>query len=286
MTENDLARMRAALALRFGDADVPSAQDRDLAAGAGTLAAIASRRSHRSFEDRPVPLALIETLAAIALSAPSKSDLQQRDIVVIDDAELKARLLALVSDQAWTAAIPRLLIFCGNNHRQRRIHDLRGHPFANDHVDAVFNAAVDAGIALQAFITAAEATGLGCCPISTIRNHAQEVSDLLALPDHVFPVAGLAVGWPAGAGDISQRLPLAATVHLDRFDNAGTGDAIAAYDKRRADAQPYASQRGTERFGQAEARDYTWSEDKARQYAEPERADFGAFLVKKGFRLT
>ena len=30
---------------------------------------------------------------------------------------------------------------------------------------------------------------------------------------------------------------------------------------------------------------YGWSEDKARQYGVPQRADFGAFVRKKGFCL-
>jgi Nitroreductase family len=77
------------------------------------------------------------------------------------------------------------------------VHAWRGHTFANDHLDAFFNATVDAAIALETFVAAAEAAGLGCCPISVIRNHAEEVSGLLGLPDHVFPVAGLGVGIPA-----------------------------------------------------------------------------------------
>ena len=43
------------------------------------------------------------------------------------------------------------------------------------------------------------------------------------------------------------------------------------------------NQRQVERFGKAET--YTWTEDKARQYASPERADFGAFVKSKGFLL-
>jgi hypothetical protein len=36
-------------------------------------------------------------------------------------------------------------------------------------------------------------------------------------------------------------------------------------------------------FGKSEP--YGWSEDKARQYAVPERADFGAYVRARGFRL-
>ncbi len=47
--------------------------------------------------------------------------------------------------------------------------------------------------------------------------------------------------------------------------------------------QPCKTQRYTDKFGQSG--DYGWSEDKARQYSVPERADFGAFVRRKGFKL-
>ncbi len=109
------------------------------------------------------------------------------------------------------------------------------------------------------------------------------MSDLLALPDHVFPVAGLTLGWPAGAGEVRLRLPLGVTLHRDRFGEAGLRQQIDAYDARRAEMQPYVTQRLAGQFGTQTL--YTWSEDKARQYSVPERSDFGAFVRANGFRL-
>jgi nitroreductase/FMN reductase [NAD(P)H] len=137
---------------------------------------------------------------------------------------------------------------------------------------------------LATFIQAAEAVGLGCCPISAVRNHAQTVSDLLELPDWVFPLAGLCVGYPSEPGMITSRLALDVTVHTDRFDEADIAAKIDAYDRRRAARQQYRKQRAVGQFGTAEF--YGWSEDKARQYANPERADFGAFIRGKKFNLT
>jgi nitroreductase/FMN reductase [NAD(P)H] len=241
----------------------------------------------RAFTDKPVACDLLRRLCALALCSPTKSDLQQRDIVIVDDAKLKDAILGPLAEgpggQAWLKTVPVLLIFCGNNRRQRLWHEWRGIPFANDHLDAFFNASVDAGIALSAFVLAAEAQGLGTCPISVIRNRAAEVSELLGLPQHVFPVAGLGVGWPAFPPRQSMRLPLDVTVHRNGYREQGLRTAIDDYDSRRATAQPYREQRYVDRFGKAAA--YGWSEDKARQYAVPERADFGAYVRERGFRL-
>ncbi|MEM8647344.1 MAG: nitroreductase family protein, partial [Pseudomonadota bacterium] len=130
---------------------------------------------------------------------------------------------------------------------------------------------------------AAEAMGLGCCPISAIRNDARTVSDLLGLPDYVFPVAGLALGWPKFPPRITMRLPLTTTLHKDRFDESTVREEIEAYDAERHAHRPIAAQRDIAKFG--ETASYGWSEDKARQYAKPEREQFGAFIREKGFKL-
>ena len=244
---------------------------------------LASRGSVRSFSEKPVDPAMIETLAALALCSPTKSDLQQRDIIIIRDPDQRTAIHACLGDQTWVAKAPELLVFCGNNRRQRRIHELRGRNFANDHLDALFNPAVDAGIALSAFVLAAEEAGLGCCPVSAIRNKPEDVSRILALPDHVFPVAGLAVGWPQEPASVSFRLPLSQTVHIDRFSDDGFDEALADYDTRREAAQPYAKQRFRDEYG--EDTSYPWSEDKARQYSKPERSTFGAFIRAIGFKF-
>lgn len=271
------ARLVHDLGYRFGDPpELPEGEVPPL------WSQLAARRSHRRFSDRPVPPELIRTLAALALCSASKSDLQQRDIVILEAEQIRA-VGALFPSMPWIGEAPALLVFCGDNRRQRQLHEWTGRDFANDHLDAFFNPAVDAGIALATFMVAAEARALGCCPLSVIRNHAERISELLGLPQHVFPVAGLVLGWPVGEGTISPRLPLATTVHEGRFDDDGARAAIMGYDARRAALQPHGSQRSPDRFGTAEH--YGWVEDKSRQYALPERTDWGAFVRRKGFRL-
>jgi nitroreductase/FMN reductase [NAD(P)H] len=274
-----LDKLMDALKARFGTAPAL----KDAPKNADVLADMANRRVIRRYTDQPVDPALLETLCAVALSAPSKSDLQQADIVIVSDKGRREKLEALLPDNPWVKAAPVFLVFCGNNRRHRLLFEWRNRPFVNDYLDPFFNASVDAGIVLATFIAAADRVGLGSCPISAIRNHAQEVSDILSLPAHVFPVAALGAGWPSFAGVMSPRLGLDVTIHRDRYDESGLEEKIAAYDKRREAVQPYRTQRYTEKFGQSA--EYGWSEDKARQYSVPERADFGAFVRRKGFKL-
>lgn len=272
-------RIEAAVAERFGEKMrlAPGTP------GVDEMLRIVEHRSHRKYTKRDIDANLLRLLFACALSAPSKSDLQQADIIHVAERKRVQAITELVPDMPWIMDAPVFLVFCGNNRRIRQIGEWRGKPFANDHLDHFMNAAVDAGIVMTTFIRAAEAVGLGTCPISAVRNHSQEVSRVLELPDWVFPVAGLCAGYPAESGGISARLPLEITVHTDRYDESGIREKIDGYDRRRHALRPYRRQRSVDRYGVVDF--YGWSEDKARQYAVPERADFGAFIRAKGFSL-
>ena len=280
MTGNDDAsRLQQILAERFGER-LPV--DPGLS-GLAELAAIAGHRSQRRYLARPVPPELVRLVCACALSAPSKSDLQQNDILILDDPAKRRTIAAAIPDMPWIEAAPAFLVFLANGRRLPMVARMRGKPFPNDHLDLFFNAVVDSAIVLATFLRAAAAVGLGCCPISAIRDHAAMIARLLALPQRVVPVAGLCLGWPAEEGRITPRLGLAATVHRDRYQEGDLAGAVDGYDRRRAALRPYARQRSPQRWG--EAAFYGWSEDKARQYGVPQRADFGAFVRGKGFCL-
>jgi nitroreductase len=274
---SDAEAIRKDFAERFGE---EISVDPGLS-GLDEIARIAGHRVHRRYDGRPIDPALLRLLCACALSAPSKSDLQQRDIVVVENASTRQIIADLIPDMPWIGQAPAFLVFCANGRRLAQIAALRGKPFPNDHLDLLFNAATDTALSLATFIDAARAVGLGCCPISVIRDHAARISELLALPEKVIPYAGLCVGWPSTRGRISARLPLALTVHVDRFRDDDFAEQLAAYDARRAALQPYATQRDPQMWG--EAAHYGWSEDKARQYAQPQRASFGAYVRAHGF---
>ncbi len=278
-TTPEARRIEHAAAERFG-ATLSIAPD---ASGLEELARNLEHRSHRRYAERPVPPELLQVLFACAFSAPSKSDLQQADIIHVSDAARRRAIVETIPDMPWIMNAPVFLIFCANNRRIRQIGDWRGKPFVNEHLDHFMNAAVDAGLVMMNFIRAAEAAGLGTCPISAVRNRADTVSGVLELPQGVFPVAGLCAGYPTEAGRITPRLSLNVTVHEDRYSESELREKIEAYDRRRHAVLPYRRQRNIERFGEAPF--YGWSEDKARQYAVPERTDFGAFIRKQGFSL-
>ncbi|HEY6254269.1 MAG TPA: nitroreductase family protein, partial [Xanthobacteraceae bacterium] len=97
-------------------------------AGLDELARIAGHRVHRDFRAEPVEPALLRLLCACALSAPSKSDLQQADILILNDSKQRREITALMPDMPWLAQAPVLLVFLANGNRTPQLARLREKP--------------------------------------------------------------------------------------------------------------------------------------------------------------
>jgi|SRR5215204_1054470 len=109
-----MSNSKTPLVDRFG----PDAADVEFGSDAPSLLGqLAARGSVRKFRSDPIPYQTLRRLSALALRAPTKSDLQQRDILIIDAPTLKSQIGALLADgplgQKWLANVPNLLIFCG-----------------------------------------------------------------------------------------------------------------------------------------------------------------------------
>ena len=250
-----------------------------------TITVLLGRRVCRAFEDRELDPKLLDLLLACAQSAPTKSNLQQYSIIVVKDKAKQNAITDLIPSMPWIADAPVFLAFLGDVRRNRRLADLRGHDYANNNVDTFMNAAVDAALAMQMLIIAAESMGLGCCPISYVRNRIEDYAAILELPDGVFPIAGLPIGWPARDGYVSMRLPQDVIIHQERYDDSSLDMAINSYDDRNHQRFPLPAekQRHTDKYGVMEK--CTWSENVSRQLSVPERDGFAAWLKSRGINL-
>lgn len=247
---------------------------------APALAALLDRRVTRRYRRDDVPDPLLGTILAAAQSAPSKSDLQQYSIIVTRDPAKIGRVAEWIGTMPWIRDAPVLLLFCGDMRRGRRACERHGRAHANNNMDTFLNTAVDAALAMGMAIAAADAAGLGTCPISYVRNHIEKVGPLFRLPEGVHPVAGLTLGWPEARNETTPRLPPSVVVHREAYDDADLPRALAAYDALRPRQKP----RHPEVHGPA-PEGCTWSENAARQLAVPERFGFRAWLRLRGFAL-
>src|SRR5882762_7682908 len=124
--------IRDALSRRFGE--TPAVDDS--LAGLDALARMAARRVQRRYTGRAVDPALLRLLCACALSAPSKSDLQQADIAILRETAIRQTIVDTIPEMPWIMDAPVFLVFVGNGARLPMISKRRDKPFPNDHLDA------------------------------------------------------------------------------------------------------------------------------------------------------
>ena len=249
------------------------------------LKTIISRSSVRKFSDKPISKELLTILLTAAQSAPSKSNLQQYSILIMQDETIKMKVADLIGNTKWALSAPVFLLFLADIRRNINITKNKGYDHKNNNVDTFMNAVIDSALSMQSLICAAEASGLGICPISMIRNIIDEIKKICQLPKGVFPIAGLALGWPDEKAPISIRMPQDIIIHNDYYNEDNLSKKINDYDERFFKVAPILEkkQRHVDIYGVTKKG--TWSENIARQLSLPERNNFKAWLKDNGINL-
>lgn len=196
------------------------------------LETIINHRSVRGFLPDALPAGTLELLVAAAQSASTSSNLQLWSVVAIEEPTHKARLATLAGDQQFIRDAPLLLVWLADLARidaiaADRQQTVEGTQYLEEFIVGV----VDATLAAQSALIAAESLGLGGVYIGAMRNLPEQVAWALQLPPHVFAVFGMAVGWPdaAKATDIKPRLPQRVVLHREIYEAAAVHDAVEEY---------------------------------------------------------
>jgi nitroreductase len=232
----------SALAARYGAEAPPAAGPWN-----DTIERQLSHRSVRGYRTDALPAGTLETLVAAAQSAATSSNLQTWSVMVVTDPARKARLAKIANNQAHIEQCPLFLAWLADLSRLARVGAdagvaLESLPYTENFLVAV----IDAALAAQNAVVAAESLGLSTVYIGALRNDPQAVARELGLPPSVMAMFGLCVGYatPAAAGEVKPRLPQAAVLHREQYgvpDEAtlrqGYDATLAEYSKRHEMAQ-------------------------------------------------
>ncbi len=178
---------------------------------------IKNRRSVRKYAARPVEEGLLRSLLEEAERTQTMGNLQLYSVVVTRSDEMKRRLAPCHFNQPMVTGAPVVLTFCADYHRTSEWCRCRQADPGYDNFLSFLNAATDALLYCQTFCTLAEAAGLGLCFLGTTVYRPQDIIDTLRLPQLVFPVATITLGWPDEAPAQTDRLPLSAILHEETY---------------------------------------------------------------------
>ncbi len=221
-----------ALALRYGEDSIPAAGPWNDA-----IALLLSHRSIRGYRPDALPEGTLETLIAAAQSAATSSNLQTWSVIAVTDPAKKAAIAKLSNGQKHIEQCPLFLAWVADTSRNQRLGAEEGVELeVLPYLETFLVAAIDAALAAQNAVTAAESLGLSTVYIGAMRNHTREVGEILGLPQGAMGVFGLCVGYaaPGVANEVKPRLPQAAILFHDTYGTPAESTLRAAYDAKMA----------------------------------------------------
>lgn len=178
---------------------------------------LTTRRSIRKYADKAVSEELLNRLLAEAERTPTMGNLQLYSVIVIRSDEMKAKLAPAHFNQPMVCGAPVVLTFCADFRRTTLWAENRQAKPGYDNFLSFINASTDALLYCQTFCNLAEEEGLGTCFLGTTVYMPQMIIDTLQLPQLVFPVATITLGWPDEQPELSDRLPLRAIIHEETY---------------------------------------------------------------------
>ena len=241
-----------------------------------TISLLMKHTSVRQFQDRPVSDEQLAAIIGAGQMASTSSNVQAYSVIAVTEPALKAQLAELSGKQAYIEQCPVFLVWCADLYRLREASapHLQGAASYEDTTENLIVATVDVALAAQNAAVAAESLGLGVVYIGGVRNQIAELSELLGLPELVYPVFGMCLGYPAGVNGLRPRLPLQAVLHHNGYNAEAAVQQAKVYDGISRDYM-------RERTGGQ--KDTAWSAIMAQRLSQPARMQMKDFLLSKGF---
>ncbi|SIQ00049.1 oxygen-insensitive NADPH nitroreductase [Marinobacterium stanieri] len=239
-----------------------------------TIELLNSHRSIRKFTDEPVAQSTVDTLIKAGQAAATSSFIQACTVIQVSQGERRDALAEMANNQAYVSEAPVFLVFCADMKRHKLACDMHDADMLSGYTEQFLTASMDCALFAQNVIVAAESLGLGGVYIGGLRNKIQDVSDLLELPELVYPVFGMCLGHPDQNPEVKPRLPLDVVLKQDRYDDSQDAERIAAYD---GDVREYYKTRT------GGNKDMTWSEQISGMLVKEARPHMLPFLNGKGF---
>lgn len=193
------------------------------------MESLIQRKSIRKYQQKDVSKELLNELFEASFRASTVGNMQTYSVVVTREAEGKEKLSPAHFNQPMVKSAPVVLTFCIDLRRFSKWCEQRNAQPGYNNFEWFVTGAVDALLAAQTFCVAAEKKGLGICYLGTTTYNPHVIVEALNLPELVFPITTVTVGWPAEDPEQVDRLPIEGIVHEEYYHDYSPEDIDAIY---------------------------------------------------------
>lgn len=241
-----------------------------------TIELLLSHRSIRKFTTRPIAAETLELLVRAGQAASTSNHVQACTLIRVTNPTRRQQLAQLAGGQAAVENCAEFLVVCADMKRPMAAAAAAGAEVIAGMTEHLLVATVDSALLAQNLVVAAESLGLGACYIGGIRSNIAEVAELLQLPDQVYPVFGLCLGYPDQDTDVKPRLPVALVMKQEVYNDREDEAQIAAFDQTMSEY--YQARSGNNKSS-------NWSQQLKPLFTTKLRAHMKDFLNRRGFGL-
>ena len=201
--------------------------------------------------------------------------IQAYSIINVVDKNIRKSIAHLSGSQEWVETSPTFLVFCADLKRAEGACHIEKTTVVSGYIEQLLLATIDATLAAQNAMLAAESIGLGGVFIGGIRNNPDEVCQLLNIPNNVFPVFGMCLGYSAETPEQKPRLPITAILMENHYNSESDSylrdynDATKLYYQSRSNNSKYE----------------TWTRQIADMMSKPARPHMKEFLHNRGLGI-
>ncbi|PKK83006.1 MAG: hypothetical protein CVT49_10705 [candidate division Zixibacteria bacterium HGW-Zixibacteria-1] len=200
-----------------------------------TMRLLIERGSCRSFLDKKIPPEMMDLVLKAGIHAATGGNLQPFSIIKIENKEVSEKL-GEMCHQKFIGEAPVNLIFCIDWHRLERWAKLETAPFSGKSAFRHFWISFqDVIIAAQNICTAADAMDLGSVYIGTIMDFPRDIRRMFELPDGVFPVVLLCLGYPKVRPAPRKKLGIDVIVHNEKYHDPADKELLEAFERKYPD---------------------------------------------------
>ncbi len=241
-----------------------------------TINLLKSHKSIRKYKDQAVEDEKLKAIIECAQSASTSSYIQAYTIISVKDKDNRKKIAYLSGEQNYIEQCPLFLVFCADLNRTKTSCEINNVTMEEGYTETFIVATVDAALAAQNALIAAESLGLGGVYIGGVRNNPSQINEILHLPHGVYPVFGMCLGYPNHNPDKKERLPLEVIYKTDEYNVYGDAERIEEYDVHIKDY--YEIRTKGKRLD-------TWTAQISNQMKQPQRPHMKGFLQKQGFLI-
>ena len=238
-----------------------------------TIELLKKHKSIRKYTDKAIDDHVLEALIEAGQWASTSSYVQAYSVIRVKDKEKREAMAVLSGDQKNVRTAPEFLVFCADLNRLNKACERHDVQMQDGFIELLLIASVDVALMAQNVMIAAESMGLGGVYVGGLRNDPERVSDLLGLPERVYPVFGLCLGWPDQNPEQKPRLSKKMVYFEDQYEDPDSQD-LESYDEV---VKAYYIKRTKGKI------DHSWTEQMSEKLGKETRPHMLKYLNNKKF---